>query len=415
MHKRLPLLSLLALILCVSCSAPRTGIVADEGRVHQPLKQGDWVTHGLSEKSRDSLKIHLRKGVRSEMIAGGSLLLLHRGEVIFDDSFGYADKKSGRHFRTNEVCRLASISKPILATVMVRLAARGVVDLDATIDTYLPEWKSPKLMDGGTASRAPTVAELLWHTAGMPPFSKPGGKPWLKKWTRQPGVTLEQVVKRYAENGLAWEPGIKYAYSGVGTDVAARVAEVASGIPRDELLLQELSKPLGLSTLTYLPDEQTLRSLPTYYTRTLTELRTSSHYVTAKRPRPAGQYSSSGGGVVSSPRDLAVWLMMYRNLGMHEGREYISDAWLRRMFQPAPNAPKRVLGFGIAPGDKPGYPSRISHSGSTGTYCWVDYDRDVIGVLFTQTARTRIGKRPPSFIGPVRKMVDEIFDNRMEK
>ena len=59
---------------------------------------------------------------------------------------------------------------------------------------------------------------------------------------------VDDGVRAYAEKfPLNAPPGNLYAYSGIGTDVAARAAAVASGSSRNELLLETVCRPLGIS------------------------------------------------------------------------------------------------------------------------------------------------------------------------
>ncbi len=96
------------------------------------------------------------------------------------------------------------------------------------------------------------MVELFTHTSGLRNDESPGGRPWFAGWTK--GKTLEEVVRGYAEKfPFKAPPGTRYAYSGIGTDVAARVAEFASGSCRNDLLLETVCRPLGMSH-TYLPE-----------------------------------------------------------------------------------------------------------------------------------------------------------------
>jgi len=347
----------------------------------QSLRRGDWVEHGFSAEDRESLYSFVQEAVDNNEIPGMSVLLLHKGEVIFEEGFGYADIENKVPFKANAICRIASISKPLMATVIVRLAQKGLLDIDKPIDFYLPEFKDIKLKNGQKTSRAPTVRELLSHTGGLDDET-----PWNRKENQQPGVTLEKMVKKYAAEGLVYEPGRYKLYSGMGIDTAARVAEVVTGKYRDELLLEELARPLGLKTLTYCPEKKVVDSMPRVYRKSGDGFKLGSHYIDTMAPKPKSQYSSTGGGIVCSPQDLAVWLLMCRNIGVHQGKPFISKAWMRQMFTRGP--PGQIgIGFAVGEGSKAGYPRAVWHSGSTGTYCWIDFEQDIIGITFLQSGR----------------------------
>ena len=214
------------------------------------------------------LSAFLKDAVDKGEVAGGSVLVFHRGNVVFQKGFGFADLKNNTPFQVGTPVVVASISKPLLGTVAFRLSEQGKVNLAAPISESLPEFAGRKLVSGDLFNRAPTTLELFTHTSGIRQSESPGGRPWFATWTK--GKPLEKVVKRYAaEFPFEAQPGTRYAYSGIGTDVAARVLEVASDKPRNELFVAELAGPLGM-THTFYRDAVSLKKtgpMPTRYYR----------------------------------------------------------------------------------------------------------------------------------------------------
>ena len=157
-------------------------------------------------------------------VPGGAILLVHKGEVIFKEAFGYGHIQKETPFTEDGQFVAASISKSIIATLIVKLAADEVVDLDQPIDEQLPIAKTLKLSSGERPMRTPTLRECLHHTAGFRSDEGPGTKPWLQ-WKHQ-GLTLAEVIEHEAEIPLSQNPGERYAYSGIGYDFAGRVVEV---------------------------------------------------------------------------------------------------------------------------------------------------------------------------------------------
>lgn len=188
----------------------------------------------------------LDDAVNEGKVAGGCLLVLHRGEVVFGEGFGFADLESQTPFRLETPVVIASISKPLLGTAAFRIAEHGGVNLSAPISIYLPEFANALLESGSPVGRAPSMIELFGHTSGMR-AEGPGGRPWFASWTK--GITLENVVKRYARDyPLKTRPGKRYAYSGIGIDVAARVLEVMANTSRQNMLVNQVAKPLGMNS-----------------------------------------------------------------------------------------------------------------------------------------------------------------------
>ena len=124
---------------------------------------------------------------------------------------------------------------------------------------------------------------------------------------------------------------------------------------------------------------------------------------------------------MSTPTDLATFLLMHRNRGMHAGRQLIPAESLSEMYARRRPWLRYGLGFVLGPGSDKlgGCTVWIYHTGSTGTMFWLDFERDIIGVLLTQTQRSsgrkapesqrKISRDAPAFIRVVKKKVDAIF------
>lgn len=347
----------------------------------------------------------LEKTVSEGEVAGGSVLVLHRGNVVFEKGFGFADLESREPFKVETPVIVASISKPLLGTAAFRLSEKGAVDLTTPISKYIPEFKSATLKSGEALKRAPTTIELFTHTAGTRYSEAPGGRPWFASWTR--GRPLAYVVKRYAlEIPFAAQPGTRYAYSGIGTDIAARVLEVAAGQPRNQLLAAEVAKPLGM-TRTFYRDAVNLKlvgRMPTRYHRG------KDGRLVADKGRPIppkNTYSSSGGSVISIAPDLAKWLLMISNQGRHEGHAFLAPETLAEMLTAAPHSRNARGGLFIRKKDDAGKTIVVGHTGSSGANCWIDFEHDLIGIMLTQTR----GKDIRSFRITLEKLITECVAN----
>ena len=111
---------------------------------------------------------------------------------------------------------------------------------------YLPEFENQKILKDGELvdPQSPmTVEQLMSHSAGLA-YGFYDDNP-VDLAYQEAGIEnsrdLDEFIDSLAELPLRFEPGSRYQYSGIGTDVAARVAEVASGMTRNELLQTELA------------------------------------------------------------------------------------------------------------------------------------------------------------------------------
>lgn len=350
----------------------------------------------------------LAAAVADGQVAGGSVLVLLRGEVVFEEGFGFADLKVREPFCLQTPVVVASISKPLLGTAAFRLSEQGQLKLAAPISEYLPEFSGRTLESGLPLLRAPTLIELFTHTSGMRSASAPGGTPWYASWTV--GKTLAEVVQHYAlEFRFEAQPGARYAYSGMGTDVAARVLEVMAVCPRNELFVAEVAKPLGM-TNTFYRDAESLKKIgpmPTrYFYGEDGQLRISR----LQPVPPKNMYSSSGGCIISTAPDLARWLLMIRNNGQHEGQPFLAPQTVTEMLAAVPNSKNARGGLFIRKKNAAGLALVVGHTGSSGTNCWIDFEHDVIGIMLCQTR----GEDIKPFSNALEKRINECCTGRGE-
>ena len=107
----------------------------------------------------------LFEGFASESTPGCAVGVIHRGEYIHKAGYGLANLEHGIPISTSSVFRVGSVSKQFTAMSIAILAARGELDLDADVHTYLPE-----LRDYG---HKVTVWQMVHHISGMADYSGP--------------------------------------------------------------------------------------------------------------------------------------------------------------------------------------------------------------------------------------------------
>jgi CubicO group peptidase (beta-lactamase class C family) len=290
----------------------------------QILRPGDPHAHGLTDAGLDSLRAILRKAVDDRTVPGVSLLLAHKGEVIFKEAFG--------NLTIDQQALMASSSKPVTATLLLILADQKKLALDDPIEKYLPEFQGIRLK-GKPPAKPPTVRHLLCNMSGLPGdflaesllkrLRKGAGKnqdvdrgneneKGKKKANSGNGLfssrnrSLAESVRAVAGAGLATEPGAEFHYCTMGFNVAARVAEVAASRPFEELIRAELLDPMGMNSTRYTPiGLQALNAGPTL-------------------PSGESRFIMAGGGMTSTLDDFAAFYQMHSNGGSYRGRRILS-------------------------------------------------------------------------------------------
>ncbi len=165
----------------------------------------------------------------------GSVLVSHEGEVIFKKGFGYANLEWDIPNQTDTKFRIASITKPFTALLIMQLVAEGKLYLHKPISTYLPDY--PK----NNGDRI-TIHHLLTHTSG----TTRDYDSELTKNKYPDRYRTEEVVQQYSALPLEFEPGEKFAYSNTGYHTLALIIETVSEKSYETVLQENILDPIGM-------------------------------------------------------------------------------------------------------------------------------------------------------------------------
>ncbi|MEU9042458.1 MULTISPECIES: serine hydrolase domain-containing protein [unclassified Kitasatospora] len=205
---------------------------------------------------------------------------------------------SGEDVPANARFRIGSISKVFTATVMLQLVAEGKVDLDGTVQHYLPGLLP-------TGYPPVTVRQLLDHTSGLPGgggmTAGDGSTAWFAAH-KADYFSPEQVVADMLTQPMSFVPGTAQQYNGNNYFVAGMVIEKVSGDTFADQVRRRITGPLGLHA-TYVPaaDDLTVHGphASGYVDVRAADGTTDRVDVTEQSPYPWAE-----GGMISSAADL---------------------------------------------------------------------------------------------------------------
>jgi N-acyl-D-amino-acid deacylase len=196
----------------------------------------------------------MRTIVREQDIPGAALAVARNGRLLFARGFGYADVQRKEPVKPDALFRLASVSKPITAVVVMHLVERGKLKLSDRVVEILPrEWVSNESGLPDTRLRDVTLLQLLQHTAGFDP--KKSFDPMFRsvEIAQALGMTPppkpKDIVRYMFARPLDFDPGTRDAYSNFGYCVLGRVVEAASGKTYEAYVRDEVLSSLGISRM----------------------------------------------------------------------------------------------------------------------------------------------------------------------
>ena len=205
---------------------------------------------------------------------------------------GHAELASGRRMMTRDRFRIGSITKPMVATVILQLVDEGSLSLDDSVSHFLPA----VLPDGGRI----TIRQLLNHTAGLGDYVDDQGfvdavfaQP-ARVWTPHELVAIGDAMPRSFPPGAAdrWE------YSNTNYIILGLVAEAVGGEPIADMLQERVFEPLGMSS-TFFATEP---SLPAPFAQGYVDLIGLDDFVVGTLVSPT--VAGAAGAVVSTAEDV---------------------------------------------------------------------------------------------------------------
>ncbi|MEU9144929.1 serine hydrolase domain-containing protein [Streptomyces sp. NPDC048349] len=151
---------------------------------------------------------------------------------------GAGDLATGSKVPEDGQVRIGSTTKTFTAVVVLQLAAEGKIDLDTSVDTYLPGVVRGEDIDGSRI----TVRRLLQHTSGLPEYEHLVGDDILRGRYFEPRELLDIALRHKAD----FAPGTTWAYSNTNYVVAGLIVQKVTGRPLGEEMDRRVIKPLGL-------------------------------------------------------------------------------------------------------------------------------------------------------------------------
>jgi CubicO group peptidase (beta-lactamase class C family) len=263
---------------------------------------------GGVEKALAALPAAVEETLQRSGVPGAAVAVVHGGRTVFAQGYGVRELGKSAPIDASTVFQLASLSKPIAATVAAIQVTKGVVRWDDKIVQHLPNFM---LKDSYVTANA-RVADFYSHRSGLPHAAGDD--------LEDLGFDRKAIIERLRL--LPLDPfRITYNYANFGLTIGAEAVAAAAGKPWEDLAKQELYAALGMTSTSSRYEDFLAR-----------ENRAALHTLQAGRFEPLYQrdadQQSPAGGVSSNVIDLAEWLKLLLANGRYRGSELITPAAL---------------------------------------------------------------------------------------
>jgi CubicO group peptidase (beta-lactamase class C family) len=294
------------------------------------------------------------QGVARDSAGCVTIAVFVGNEVLWTKGWGWADIENRVPATPETIGRTGSISKSFTAVAMVQLAERGIFDLDDPVADYFSEINN--LKDPPQNMKPISFRLLASHTAGLQrePELQGAASGSIYFWE-------EQILKSIPTTGFKTPPGTEYSYSNIGFGILGLAISRACGVPFMELVEEQIFKPLGMTSSTF------IINTPEMWSRMSVGYRKSRRTGEVSHTRATGEHFGRGykvpnGGIYSTVGDLAKFAAAI----MGESPVQILSPESRQMLiNPQPPAESYSLGFSVR--DRDGFKT-VGHGGSVAGY-----------------------------------------------
>jgi CubicO group peptidase (beta-lactamase class C family) len=228
--------------------------------------------------------------IHLEEAFSGGILVVKEGQIQIHKSYGAWGEERQNALTNDNLFRIASITKPFTASAILLLQEEGGLDIDDSIDAYLPNlpWGS-KI----------TIKQLLNHTSGVSRDTVNQIEP--KTDNESNYQTPEIMLKLIQDDPLDFSPGERYMYSNNGYQLLGMIIESVSGVSYEAFIRNEILEPLGLFNTGFDYFEDIAGELITGYLSSGPEIPINDKWY----------YGYAAIGMSSTMEDLFLWMKAY--------------------------------------------------------------------------------------------------------
>jgi CubicO group peptidase (beta-lactamase class C family) len=317
---------------------------------------------------------------------GASFCATVEGEVVVDLWGGYADEARTRRWERDTIVNVYSTTKTMTALTALMLADRGLIDFDAPVARYWPEFAA-------AGKDAVKVGQLMSHTSGLSGWKAPVTIEDIYDWDKACALLAEQAP--------FWPPGTASGYHAVTQgNLVGEVVRRVTGKSLGTVFREDIAEPLGADFHIGLPASEDGRVAdlipppPTPMDQPLPELTLNiftnpplNPLDTRTRAWRAAEIPAAGGH--GNARSIAQIHAILANGGVAGGKRFLSQAGCRKALEPQIEGVDLVLGLPARFGLGFGLDGDIIAMKNPNSLFWGGYGGSLI--IIDMDARTTFG------------------------
>lgn len=294
----------------MTAAAAGFGTVAAHAQESSPVPVTDSITAASIEAAIAAIPAYIETIMAESGVPGVAISVVHNDASVYAAGFGVREVGVDGDVDADTVFQLASVSKPVGATVMASMVGEGLF----TWDTSLADLGSTTVLSDAWVTGNVTLADLYSHRSGLPDHA-------LDVY-EDLGADREMVLHALRYVDLVGRFRDSYAYTNFGLTAAAVAAANYSGSTWEEASVARLYEPAGMSRTTSVNAEFMAMD-----NRAVGHVEVDGVWEHLYDRQPDAQ--SPAGGVSSSANDMARWMRLELNLGQLDGERIVDPEGLQ--------------------------------------------------------------------------------------
>lgn len=217
----------------------------------------------------------------------GNILIAKGKDILFQNGFGYSDRKNKQPFNNHSIFRIGSITKQFTALCILQLCEQGVLKLNDPITMYIEDvdYKYPV-----------TIHHLLSNSSGIPNFDVFGDYDELLESNNFHERMVKEVILKPS---LHFVPGERFEYSSSGFFILTYLIELLSKKPYHQYLQEYVFDRLNMKDTGFHFVDKMIPNFVSLYDMKDGKIVEAARYDMRK--------ASGAGGLYSTTYDLYLW------------------------------------------------------------------------------------------------------------
>jgi len=311
---------LFALVFMFSCSGepPKPNDIQGDGYTYTK----EWVTWYITNEL-----------IKKTKVPSVAVALVDDQEVIWQDAFGFANLEEQIPATVNTVYKMGSVSKPFTGLAIMKLYEDGIIDIDAPITNYLPDFSMQSRFPD---SDPITIRSIMSHRAGYPRRSAQAGAEGLYGSSER--ISLKEIVDQLKDEYIALPVGYRFKYSNLGITILGRIIEAVTGTEFTEYMQETILNPLGMNNSSYLSSPELEENLAMGY----------ENYDNKTEPQPPFDFSDlPAANLYSTLGDMTKFLQFVFKSGTVDDNQLIEKETLEMMYGDYYSRPRDPITTGL--------------------------------------------------------------------